>query len=57
MYIIHEYNHKASNMSLTLNLSKNTHFIGDPLNSPGTHSIDHLWVPRTHYIENLFTSL
>ena len=56
MYIIHEYNHIASSTSLT-NLWKNTHFIGDPLNFPGTHWNDHLWVPGTRYIEYLFTSL
>ena len=51
MYIIHEYNHKYNH------IASNTNFIGDPLNSPGTHSNDHLWVPGTQYIEKIFTSL
>lgn len=34
------------------NLSEIIHFIGAPLNFPGTLSNDHLWVSGTHYIKN-----
>jgi len=38
-------------------LLKTTNFIGDPLSFSGIHFNDHPWVPGTHYIENLSTSL
>ena len=56
---IHEYNHNynyiRSNTILTHTTiyTKRIHFIGDPLNFPGTHTNDHLWVLGTHYIQNL----
>ena len=43
--LVFRYVHIASNTILTLQFVKTTHFIGDPLNFPGTHSNDHLWVP------------
>ena len=49
--------YKNQSINQHYNFSKNTNFIGDPLNFPGTHSNYHLWVPGTHYIENLSTSL